>query len=367
MIGLALSGGGSRAIAFHLGCMRALDDFGLLDEVDVLSSVSGGSVIGALYAYSPELSFDEFELKVLHHLRSGFQSSIVRELLKPSNLFPTAINAAITKSEAVLAGFGWSEQRLHRTPSRTDIFGKVLNRDVFGGAVMGAPRRNDLDVVIGACDLRTGSAFRFGSEKSGCGRFGRLLEDEIDVGFAVAASAAFPLLLPPLDRTWSFSKHGKETKHRVALTDGGVYDNSGFQVLEPGRDPRHSLHSFPCDYIIGCNAGQGQDSGAGLPLGFLPRTSKSFGVVHRRVQDILIHHIHHLRESGVIKGFALPYLGQQDAALPWKPSDLVPREEVVNYPTNFSPMTDEWINKLSGRGESLTRVLVPTYLRDLLS
>jgi NTE family protein len=48
-IGLALSGGGARAIAFHLGCLRALKHLGLLDRVSVLSTVSGGSVIGAYY------------------------------------------------------------------------------------------------------------------------------------------------------------------------------------------------------------------------------------------------------------------------------------------------------------------------------
>ena len=44
-IGLSLSGGGSRAIAFHLGCMRALHDLGVLNKVDVLSTVSGLSLI----------------------------------------------------------------------------------------------------------------------------------------------------------------------------------------------------------------------------------------------------------------------------------------------------------------------------------
>lgn len=48
-IGLALSGGGARAIAFHLGCLRALHRLGLLDRVAVLSTVSGGSVIGAYF------------------------------------------------------------------------------------------------------------------------------------------------------------------------------------------------------------------------------------------------------------------------------------------------------------------------------
>ncbi len=366
MIGLALSGGGSRAMAFHLGCLRTLNDFGLLDKISVMSSVSGGSVIGALYAYSPDLSFEEFDSKVVEHLKRGFQKSILGELLTPQNLFPVAINTAATKIQAALAKCGWSEQGIHRDYSRTDVFAEILNRDVLGGVKLSSPRRNEIETIIGACDLKTGTAFRFGNETSGCGQLGQLLENDISVGFAVAASAAFPLLLPPLDRTWRFSKNGEETEHRVNLTDGGVYDNSGFQVLEPGRDPKYSLHSFPCEYIIACNAGQGQDSGAGLPLGFLPRISKSFGVVHRRVQDMVIHHLHHLQESGDIRGFVLPYLGQQDGALPWKPNDLVTREEVFAYPTDFSAMTDEWITKLSGRGESLTRILVPTFLKELL-
>ena len=41
-IGLALSGGGYRAAAYHVGTLRALRYLGLLDKVDVISSVSGG-------------------------------------------------------------------------------------------------------------------------------------------------------------------------------------------------------------------------------------------------------------------------------------------------------------------------------------
>ena len=69
-VGLALSGGGARAIAFHLGCFRALNDLGLLDRLQVISSVSGGSVIAALYAYSNE-SFSEFDARVVALLRRG--------------------------------------------------------------------------------------------------------------------------------------------------------------------------------------------------------------------------------------------------------------------------------------------------------
>jgi len=45
---------------------------------------------------------------------------------------------------------------------------------------------------------------------------------------------------------------------------------------------------------------------------------------------------------------------------------LVPRGEVISYPTNFAAMPDHWIDKLSDRGEQLTRLLVSAYLPDLL-
>lgn len=46
-IALALSGGGFRASVFHLGALRRIAEAGWLDRVDVISTVSGGSVIGA--------------------------------------------------------------------------------------------------------------------------------------------------------------------------------------------------------------------------------------------------------------------------------------------------------------------------------
>ena len=60
-IGLALSGGGYRAAAYHIGALRALHKLGVLDKVDVISSVSGGSIIAAYYALhnGDYQSFDE--------------------------------------------------------------------------------------------------------------------------------------------------------------------------------------------------------------------------------------------------------------------------------------------------------------------
>jgi predicted acylesterase/phospholipase RssA len=74
-LGLALSGGGSRAMAFHCGLLIALDDIGLLKKVNVLSTVSGGSVLGAAWMAhktdTPNATINDFELKIKKEIISG--------------------------------------------------------------------------------------------------------------------------------------------------------------------------------------------------------------------------------------------------------------------------------------------------------
>jgi Patatin-like phospholipase len=59
-VGLALSGGGFRATAFGLGALRALHDRNVLADVEVVSGVSGGSLLTAMWAYGPG-DFEEFD------------------------------------------------------------------------------------------------------------------------------------------------------------------------------------------------------------------------------------------------------------------------------------------------------------------
>ena len=190
-----------------------------------------------------------------------------------------------------------------------------------------------------------------------------MVQSDIDVALAVAASAAYPLFLPALDRKWMFYKKGVETEHRVLLSDGGLYDNLGVRIFEPDRNAAISLHTFPCDYLIVCNAGHGQASGVTLPTRFYGRMATAFSMVHRLVGNATMHRLHDLKRTGRLRGFALPYLGQLDEELPARPEDLIPRSEVIAYPTDFSAMSEGWIDRLSKRGEQLTRLSVSHYLR----
>jgi NTE family protein len=225
-------------------------------------------------------------------------------------------------------------------------------------------QRKRLSVVLNATELRTGTAFRFGSLESGCWRFGKLTQAP-RVATAVAASAAFPALLPSLDAQFTFIKDGMQTKHRTIITDGGVYDNLGASCMLPGRDSKFSTNAFSVDFVIACDAGQGIPSGVGRPIFWASRMLATILTIHRRTQTLTQSLLHRMAANQEISGFVMPYLGQQDSALPGPPPDLVRREDVVDYPTNFSPMKQENMDMLTTRGEQLTLCLLAAYAPDL--
>src|SRR5262249_23541025 len=81
-IGLALSGGGFRATAFGLGALRALHDRGVLRDVTVVSGISGGSLLTAMWAYGPE-GFADFDTSVTDLVTTGLQWEILRRAFAP--------------------------------------------------------------------------------------------------------------------------------------------------------------------------------------------------------------------------------------------------------------------------------------------
>ena len=376
-IGLALSGGGSRAIAFHLGCLRALDDLGLRDRLQVISSVSGGSVVSAMYAYSND-SFSEFDARMVELLRRGLTADILRAALRPSSMgkmvwsFAAAFASSCLRTLFRIIPSLLTPEALRpgkppptRMFSWTDAFRDAM-QTIFTDRLMQDVSRDSLDIIVNATELRTASAFRFGSRQSGCWRFGTIDPDDALVADAVAASAAYPLFLPALDRTYRFTKDGAPTvAERVLLADGGIFDNLGVGPMEPDREPRISTNVFNPAYIIACDAGTGLLDGDTYPVWWVSRMNRSFLTCFRKVQDATRRRLHQSEELGDNSGFVLSYLGQNDERLPWLPPELPTRREVCNYPTDFSSMDLADIDRLALRGELLTRLLVAHYLPEL--
>ncbi len=378
-IALALSGGGSRAIAFHLGCLRALHDLGILQRVSTMSAVSGGSVLAGIYCIHPG-DFVAFERRVREVLDEGFLRPAVRIALTTDEgvrAIGTRLLLAGDRTAAFLVRrmlaavgkkpkWGWlGTSPVLRRSSRTTILRRAFSR-VFAGARLKDLRSDRPRLVIVACELRAKAAFYFTAERLHCWRYGSASSEGVELAYAVSASAAYPAALPTIETNMSFDKGGKTERHRITLTDGGVYDNLGLAPFWPGRDPTISLDTGRHERIIACRAGYALDV-ADPASTMLSRMSAAFESVFARAQNLAMTRLYDLTRSGELKGFLLPYLGQRDASLRYPPDDLVRCAEVAGYPTNFSAMSAEWIDRLSRRGEQLVHALVRENWPEMLA
>jgi NTE family protein len=228
-IGVSLSGGGFRATVFHLGVLARLAEEGRLEDVAVLSTVSGGSLcVGLVYAHS------DF----------GWPSS--REYL--DQVLPKARDL-LTSQDLQLGMIG----RVLRVPTR--IFDtraddlSLLLQERWGvtaslDALPPVPRW-----LINATCYETGENWCFERQSMGDPEFGYSHDTDIPLSDALAASAGFPGLIGPLEfntrrRTW-FQYAGGQDAHGplhntvpvqpafsgLHLWDGGVYDNLGLESL----------------------------------------------------------------------------------------------------------------------------------------
>ena len=90
---------------------------------------------------------------------------------------------------------------------------------------------------------------------------------------------------------------------------------------------------------------------------------RSFESVFRKAQNQGYTRLHHYVTSSELKGLIVSYLGQRDGRITLP--DLVAREEVWNYPADFSAMDQDDISRLTTRGEQLTRFLIARYTPEL--
>lgn len=383
-IAIALSGGGARAIAFHLGCLSALNEIGLLQRCSVMSCVSGGSILGAMYSIHKG-NFEEFEKKVRQLLKDGlhcqtmkmcFSKSVMREVLLSYLGYYTCNFLNKLQRNRYLKNFcnlrvmsQSNEKPFYSTKRafRTTALEKTLDNLLFEGRKMTDIQENKPIFVAQATELRTGSAFYFSSHACGGYRFGTIDPKDIRIAMAVTASAAHPLFFPVLDETFEFNdSEGKTKIDTVNLTDGGIYDNLGLSVLWPDRDHKMSISVPKPNVIISCRASDGPRKYA--PGGFLHRRLKnSFYTSMERVQNYGLKRLYELKESGKLNAIVLPFLGQNDQRLKCPPDNLVKREEVINYPTDLKAMPEEWTEKLFARGYQLTLAVILEHNPELIT
>ena len=178
---LTFSGGGTRAAALAHGVLEQLAAIEiewdgrrrrLLDEVDAISAVSGGSVTAAYYALHGDRLFSEFPERFLHR---DIEALFLRRLFNPL-VWPRL----------------WGDHA-----GRSDLLAEVFDDTLFGGATFGDLARGPGRpfITLSATDMVAGTRFEFVQEQ-----FDLLCADmsRLPLSRAVAASAAVPLLMSPV-------------------------------------------------------------------------------------------------------------------------------------------------------------------------
>ncbi|MGH3047857.1 MAG: patatin-like phospholipase family protein [Gaiellaceae bacterium] len=292
-LGLALSGGGFRAAFFHIGVLARMAEMGMLRRVEVISTVSGGSIVGALYyihvrALLQAIPDDEITdghyadiveriaETFLRGVETNLRGRTFRDLRKNVRMARNDYSRSDRLGELYDETFyrpAWNERRDEMIEMRELLIVPAGEGRDFN-PVKGNPGRNAPVpiLMINATSLNTGHNWRF--EAVGMGEPDRAgavpeeqaaredpLEDarrEVDrnerlrwtrydllpknqanfeLGYAVAASACVPTLFHPLPVTRLFQAPDRKPI-TVQLVDGGVHDNQGIEgLIEYDCDP----------------------------------------------------------------------------------------------------------------------------------
>lgn len=231
---LCLSGGGYRAALFHLGALWRLQQREWLADVELISSVSGGSIVAAWLARR-YLELREGEASFADWCRQvDFRQAVVEPF--------RAVVARDIRSGAVLA-------TLHRNwiaPSA-----RVARLERAYARFLGDTRLADLPAaprfVFCATDLTFGVNWEFSRERVGDYQAGYLKAPQrITLAEAVAASSSFPPVFGPVTfrlqpddfRRGRYREDDADAlRGAIELSDGGVYDNLGTEpALRQYRD-----------------------------------------------------------------------------------------------------------------------------------
>ena len=335
-VGLALSGGGFRASFYHIGVLAKLAELDLLRHIEVLSCVSGGSILGAHYY---------LELRRLINVEKKKDAEITREdyIQLVKNLQDNFLAGVQENPRVTLLANPWSNLKIifASNYSRTQKLGELYEELIYSRVQDGEgdserwlndlymhpeghedflPKRDNWsmqckipELVLNATTLNTGHNWQFTA--SWMGESPSQIDPDVDsndrlrrtyyheapdphkkirLGSAVGASSCVPGLFEPI----IFKDLYEDTT--VRLVDGGVYDNQGVA----------SLIEQDCNVIISSDAtGQmntEKDPGGGVVKPILRMNS----TLMQRVRDSQYQDLKARARAGILKGFAYVHLKQ---------------------------------------------------------
>lgn len=359
-VGLALSGGGVRAAVFHLGVMKYLAEFNLLEQISQISTVSGGSLIaGAVFSEA-----------------AGQWPSSTQYLTTIYPVLRTRLVSGDLFSFRALGFWGVFTENIRILSARAQILSRLLQQRWNIRMLL-----SDLPVApiwhINTTCFETGKNWRFTRDSMGDWQFGTHYSPLVQLSDAIAASAAVPyvigaLKLPlPAHGWWQTDPATKRPIRKiepnsptVRLWDGGAYEN---MALEPLFKPMGGLKG--CDLLI-CSDASGP---LGRPTG-LVRSLAAGRLASPRLFDIASDQIWALRSRMLvnairrdeIKGFLFRMgttarqLGLSAEAVRGYLSD----EDCLsclNYPTNLTRVTEANFDRIARHGAEVAQLTMAAY------
>lgn len=267
-IGLALSGGGYRAAAFHLGTLKKLNELGILKDVDVFSCVSGGAITGTYYCLNQELPFEKIE----ENLKNILQKSVTNRVL-----FSLETIAIILCFITLIGLFFWLDYSGILVVSAPFIliliylffkfqFGiypisRIIERKYtalfFGSKKLSHLNKNPI-LAINATNIESGRQWTFSQNKMGDSYYAFPQEgdkilfrhEDFPISRAVASSTCVPFAFTPVKIAKKYFQNPNQfNRIEPRLIDGGVYDNQGIHKLTQKGS------SYLCDTVIVSDAG----------------------------------------------------------------------------------------------------------------
>lgn len=282
---LALSGGGYKAAAYHLGGLIRLNELGVLRGLKRVVSVSGGSITAAhLGLHWGELEWDG-------DVARNFDSVVVEPLAR----FLTGVNIDVM---AFLAGVVLPGRKgadgVERAYAR-HLFGKATLQDLPDEA--DGPR-----FVIVATNYQLNSLWRFSRSYAADYRIGKIEAPRFPLARIVAASSGFPPFFCPIEldlrdhvvEPWeNADMHRPPFTERAVLADGGIYDNTGMEPIwnQYGK-------------LLVSNAGNPFDERPDPPTNWLTMLRRVLAMIHRQAEN---NRVRWLFDRGRTRGQTLVY------------------------------------------------------------
>lgn len=221
-MGLCLSGGGYRAMVFHLGAIIRLNEAGILSKLRRVSSVSGGSITSGVLG---------FKWKRLNFV-GGVATNLDAEVIAPVRQLADRTIDVCSVITGILLPWTTVSDRIAAAYDNVLFHGATLQDLPSDGE---GPR-----FVINATNAQTGVLFRFSKPFMADWKIGVIKSPTLPLAKAVAASSAFPPILSPCvlwTKSCDFEQEGRGPlfdllcNSKITLTDGGVYDNLGIETV----------------------------------------------------------------------------------------------------------------------------------------